>query len=210
MIFETCADRKGTPLLSDRKSAVILVRHGVTDAAGSFCGQSDPDLNVTGERQAEDIAESLVASGIQAVYSSDLRRAYKTAASIARRCCVPHLVSMALREISFGQWEGLRWGEIESRFPHDARIWSEQFPNRSAPGGEAFQQFSARVLKEINPIMENASGPVCVVSHGGVMRVILTGIFNFDTSLAWTLTKDYGCIVEIGGHKDEHCHQKGG
>jgi alpha-ribazole phosphatase/probable phosphoglycerate mutase len=185
---------------------VILVRHGATDYAGTFCGQTDPDLNAIGERQAEEVAVSLTASGIQAVYSSDLRRARQTAAKIAEHCDLPHYLLHGLREIAFGEWEGLTWAEIEARWPEDARLWTAQYPNRPAPRGESIHHFNARVLRTMDCILAEADRSVCIVSHGGVIRLALTRVFGVNEERAWALTNGYAQRIEVGG-EHEYCNE---
>lgn len=184
---------------------IIFVRHGETDQAGAFCGQTDPDLNAAGEHQAQTLARELRGARLNAVYSSDLRRAWRTAQVIASAAEVVHFASSDLREIAFGGWEGLRWSEIEERYPQEAMLWAAEYPNRAPPGGEDFQDFSERVLKQMQRIRERTSGrlagrlagPVCIVSHGGVIRLALTRLFGIPEEEAWAYTKDYGRIIDL-------------
>ena len=178
-------------------SRLIFVRHGETDCAGSFCGQIDPDLNAAGERQAEEISRDPRLANLETIYSSDLRRAWRTAEAIAARTGAAHHVSADLREIAFGEWEGLRWNEIECRSPEEARLWTAQYPNRPAPGGENFRDFNQRVLRGMQRIWEHSSGPLCIVSHGGVIRVALTRLFGISEENAWAWTKQYGRPIEV-------------
>ncbi|HEV2272837.1 MAG TPA: histidine phosphatase family protein [Acidobacteriaceae bacterium] len=184
-------------------SRLILIRHGETDYAGTFCGHMDPDLNAAGEAQAARLADRLASSGIQAVFSSDLCRARRTAEAISARTGAAFHLSTDLREIGFGQWEGLRWKTIESRFPQDAALWASRFPYHPAPGGEDFLRFCDRVLRGIRRIREQCSGTVCVVSHAGVMRLALTRIFSVNEERAWALTRRYGQVIEISLKKKE-------
>jgi alpha-ribazole phosphatase/probable phosphoglycerate mutase len=135
---------------------IVLIRHGETDMAGRFCGHSDPDLNPAGVCQVICLAEELATLGIEHIYSSDLRRASLTAKAIALRigADVHHLP--ALREIHFGQWEGLDWQEIEDRFSDEANRWLREFPLQSAPGGEAYADFTARRRSLLSPIAESS------------------------------------------------------
>jgi alpha-ribazole phosphatase len=185
---------------------VILARHGATDYAGTFCGQIDPDLNAIGERQAEELAVNLTGSGIQAVYSSDLRRARQTAAKIAEHCSLPHYTLQGLREIAFGEWEGLTWAEIQAQFPKEASLWTAQYPNHPTPGGESIYDFNTRVLQTIDHILAEANHSVCIVSHGGVIRLALVRVFGVNEERAWTLTNCYAQRIEVGG-KHEYRNQ---
>jgi adenosylcobinamide-GDP ribazoletransferase len=94
-------------------SRVLFIRHAETDMAGRFCGHSDPDVNAKGRAQLTELAHLLSAEAIDAVYSSDLRRARSTAQAIAAARNIPLSLRPALREIDFGQWEGLSWEQIE-------------------------------------------------------------------------------------------------
>ena len=86
-----------------------------------------------------------------------------------------------LREIDFGEWEGLSWAEIESRDGAYARRWLEAWRNLPAPGGEPFAAFQSRVLTQENHLLAVTSQKcTAVVTHAGVMRVVLTSLCGLD------------------------------
>jgi len=177
-------------------STIVFIRHGETDMAGSFCGHSDPELNLAGKRQAIRLAGEAATLEIEHIYSSDLRRAAQTAACIAQRTGVGVDYCPALREIHFGLWEGLRWQEIEDRFPEEADRWLREFPLRSAPGGEAYADFTARIENVLAPLLKgSAERTIAIVTHRGVMRYALTMFFGFSDEEAWTKTTPYGAVV---------------
>ncbi len=84
-------------------SRVLFIRHAETEMAGRFCGHSDPELNAQGRLQLTALTSLLSAEPIDAVYSSDLRRASATAQAIASVREIPRLLRPALREIDFGR-----------------------------------------------------------------------------------------------------------
>jgi alpha-ribazole phosphatase/probable phosphoglycerate mutase len=177
-------------------SAIVLIRHAETDIAGRFCGHRDPDLNSVGESQVIRLAEEVAMLGIERIYSSDLRRASRTAMAIGQRIGVDVNYLPGLREIHFGQWEGLSWQEIEDQFPDEAHQWLREFPLRKAPGGEAYSAFTARIEAAIEHLSsEAASGVIAVVTHRGVMRYALTRFFGFSEEEAWSKTAPYGAII---------------
>jgi len=138
--------------------------------------------------------------GVERIYSSDLRRAARTATTIAQRIGVGVVYLPALREIDFGLWEGLNWQEIEGRFPKEAGRWLRGFPLQSAPGGETYTDFTARVDAVISPFLEGASRmTTAVVTHRGVMRYALTRFFDFSEDEAWTVTEPYCATVIAAG-----------
>ena len=181
-------------------NTIVFIRHGETDMASRFCGHSDPDLNRVGESQVIRLAEQAVTLGIERIYSSDLRRASRTAAAIAKRIGVDVCYLPALREIHFGLWEGLNWQEIEDRFPKEADRWLREFPLQSAPGGEAYAEFTTRIEAVIASLFEAAAGTrTAIVTHRGVMRYALTRFFGFSEEKAWTKTASYCATVIVTG-----------
>jgi broad specificity phosphatase PhoE len=177
-------------------STIIFIRHGETDMAGSFCGHSDPYLNPAGKRQVTRIAEEVAILGIERIYSSDLRRASQTAVAIAQRSGIGVDYLPALREIDFGLWDGLHWQEIEARFPEEADRWIREFPFQSAPGGEEYLNFTARVDAVLTSLLNAASKKtIAIVTHRGVMRYGLTRCFGFSEQEAWAKTAPYCAMV---------------
>jgi len=180
--------------------SIVWIRHGETDMAGSFCGHSDPDLNSTGESQVKRLVEGAEMHGIERIYSSDLRRASRTATAIAQRTGIGVDFLPALREIHFGLWEGLRWQEIEDRFPEEADRWLREFPLRAAPGGEAYAEYTARIEAVIAPLLKATSGKnTAIVTHRGVMRYALTRFFGFAEEDAWKKTAAYCSSIVVAG-----------
>jgi broad specificity phosphatase PhoE len=176
-------------------SRVLFIRHAETAMAGRFCGRSDPDLNAEGWAQLTSLAHQLSAEPLDTVYSSDLRRASATAQAITAVRGIPQVVRPALREIDFGLWEGLSWEEIEQMDPEYARRWLARYPHLPTPSGEGFQAFEARVLREVNHLLDGNRGPIAVVTHGGVLRVVLRHLCGCSDAEAWQQTRAYCCIV---------------
>ena len=176
-------------------SRVLWVRHAETEMAGRFCGHSDPDLNAPGQAQLAGLAQVLSTETIDGIYSSDLRRAQSTAKAIAAARNIPLTLRPALREIHFGKWEGLSWPEIEQMDPEYARRWVDGYPHLPAPAGESFQEFEARVLEEVNHLIDCDGESIAVVTHAGVLRVVLRHLQGCSEQEAWQQTQPYCCVV---------------
>jgi probable phosphoglycerate mutase len=152
----------------------LLARHGETawNRERRWQGNSDIPLNDVGRRQAEELADRLADERLAAIYSSDLLRAYETAAAVARRKGMEVIVEPDLREIHLGSWEGLTTVELEERFPEDIVRWraGELVVGR---GGETHEQLRERVLAAAERIAAaHADDQVLVVSHGGAVRAL--------------------------------------
>jgi len=171
---------------------LLFIRHAETDLAGTFCGHSDPPLNARGRIQVRELIARFPGDHFDAIYSSDLRRAADTATSLAQAFAVPCTKTSELREIYFGDWEAMTWAEIERRDADYARRWTESFPNLAAPNGEIYAAFESRVLQEIDRLLDLAADQrIAVVTHGGVMRVVLRHLLGHTEEQAWELTKPY-------------------
>jgi alpha-ribazole phosphatase len=176
-------------------SRALFIRHAETEMAGRYCGHSDPDLNAQGRAQLVRLSHLLCAEPFDAVYSSDLRRASNTARAITAGRNIPRVLRPALREINFGDWEGMNWEQIEQLDPEYAREWIESYPNLPAPSGESFQAFEQRILEEVNHLLERNRGPIAVVTHAGVLRVVLRHLLGCSEQEAWQQTRPYCCVV---------------
>jgi broad specificity phosphatase PhoE len=181
-------------------STLLFIRHAETDLAGRFCGHSDPPINERGLRQIEKLLRTLKSERIDAVYTSDLSRSKVTAGAIGKAFGLSPIVLPELREINFGEWETLSWQEIERRDPVYSRRWSDAFPGLAAPGGEFFDAFQSRVLNKVNHLQAAPQTCAAVVTHAGVMRVVLRSLCGLDEQEAWDRTKEYCgfCRYESG------------
>lgn len=180
---------------------IYLVRHGEAKAnvAGDvLCGWLDVDLTERGEHQAKALARRLSGEGITTVYSSDLKRALRTASLIACACGATLHIEPRLREINYGDWEGHSYGEIESASDE----WREMLNRRKAdamqfraPNGESFVEFVKRVTEAFDEISEkHLHQSIAVVAHKMTNRVLLCHALGISPSLWFTLSQDEACL----------------
>ena len=175
-------------------SDLLFIRHAETDLVGTFCGHSDPPVNNVGKLQIQKLLNDFPSQPIGAVYSSDLQRASSTAHALAASRAIPLFMRSSLREIHFGAWEGLTWAEIEERDPIYAALWLEQYPRLPAPRGEALGAFEARVLGEVASLCARTEYARCaIVTHAGVMRLVLRILCGIDNEKAWERTSSFCC-----------------
>jgi broad specificity phosphatase PhoE len=154
---------------------VWLVRHASTDWTGiRWCGTTDLGLSNRGRVEAERLAVSVsgrIAPGADLV-SSPLRRALETADRLADATGSIARIDGRLREVDFGDAEGLDWSELEARHPDLAAAVAAGERSIDWPGGESAGQVRARAARVWREV---ASGPdeVVIVSHGGFIRALL-------------------------------------
>ena len=156
-----------------------LVRHGQTDwnVEGRWQGQVNPPLNSLGRKQTILLIEQMVHVNLQAVFSSDLDRAYETAQAVAGKKGLEVKVDPRLREISLGEWEGLTSDEIARIYPTE---WQDRIENpleARAPGGESILDLAGRVIPVVWDICRMyPAGRILIVSHGLALAVLLCHI----------------------------------
>jgi broad specificity phosphatase PhoE len=167
---------------------LILVRHGVTswNREQRMQGHTDVELDAEGHVQAAAMAERLSKSEyvIQAVYSSDLKRARQTAEAIAAPLSLPVRSTVLLREMMLGDWEGLTADDIIARGDEQqlSLYRADSYTNRP-PLAEPLVQVRNRMVCALDLIRaEQQSGTVVVVGHGGSLRALLCEALNAPTS----------------------------
>jgi probable phosphoglycerate mutase len=153
---------------------LLIVRHGESEwnAAGRWQGWADPPLTALGESQARSAAVELEGLDLDAVASSDLRRANRTAELIAEHLGLGAVdVDPGLRERNVGDFTGLTRTEIEARWPGVLAEWRKGQVER-APNGEG-REFLDRVLAALDRVAtRHPSQRVLVVAHGGLIRTV--------------------------------------
>ncbi|MGE5484763.1 MAG: histidine phosphatase family protein [Ignavibacteriales bacterium] len=182
---------------------VVLVRHGETDwnVNARYQGQQDTSLNENGLRQARALGRHMASWPVLAVYSSDLKRTRTTAEHVAAPHGLPVNLDPDLREMAFGEWEGLTASEIKARWPGVYDRWLDDPVSTRPPNGENLAELGDRAAAAVHRVVsgvaarETASGEgipcIIIVAHGGPIRAILcvamglslrTGFWNVGAS----------------------------
>ena len=155
---------------------LLFVRHGQSKANldGVFAGQIDPALTELGCWQAECTAEFIAENyRVDAVYSSDLQRAYKTGLAIGEKLSLPVTADKGLREIFAGDWEGRSFDELAAENSPAYRLWFQDIGNAKCPGGETVAELASRIYETVRRIAEAHQGQTLVLaSHATPIRTV--------------------------------------
>ncbi|MFM2090271.1 MAG: hypothetical protein RLZZ127_760 [Planctomycetota bacterium] len=177
-----------------------LVRHAEStgNRDGVLQGQDDRPLSERGRKQAQRLGARLLAVPFVAAYASDLERARDTAA-IALADRLPVVPDRALREMDAGTWTGLTAVEIRQRHPAEWDAWErDRDPDLRRGGGESYRMAQGRIAGALATIVRrHATGPVLVVTHGGVLRAALCDLLGLDLSRCWRLQFDNTGISRV-------------
>jgi broad specificity phosphatase PhoE len=152
---------------------LLVIRHAqsVWNAERRWQGWADAPLSEAGERQAAAAGARLRDAGLVGAVASDLRRARRTAELISLDLGLgPVRVDEGFRERDVGEWSGLAAEEMEERFPGQRDAWREGRLDRP-PGGESTPELLERVDAALARL-RSETGPLLVVSHGGVIRAL--------------------------------------
>lgn len=174
-----------------------LIRHGepAPEVRGRCYGRLDIGLSEEGRRQAERAAERLRGEPFAAIYSSPRRRALESAEILAG----PHACGVSceedLREIDFGDLEGLTYDEIAARHPELYRRWMERPTEVEFPNGESFPALRLRVRSAMAALLNRHAGEcVALVTHGGVIRVVLAEALGMPPANLFCIAQRYGAL----------------
>lgn len=197
--------------MANDATIILLIRHGETEwnAAGRIQGQTNSNLTERGLQQAHAVARWTCANvpptavwpnPPTALYASDLDRTVQTAQPIADSLNIKMRLDSGLREIHFGELEGLTWEEAEARFPNlGSKLWDRAFdPNARPPGGESRMEMLHRARSAITSIAEkHPKETISIVSHGGVINFFIRDILNIPLDSPPTFRITNGSISVI-------------
>ena len=170
------------------------VRHGPTHAR-EMIGWTDRAADLSDHAAVARLRDHLPEAP---VVSSDLCRATQTAAVISRGRPLPPLP--ALREIHFGAWEGLRFTEAEARDPALIRRFWEEPGDVAAPGGESWNDLSARVDAAANALIADHKGDLVIVAHFGAILTQVERALGLSTVEAFAQKIDPLSVTCIEVH----------
>ena len=176
---------------------LILVRHGQTawNMSEIFRGRIDIDLDDVGLKQVELLGEHLADRKIEAVYSSPLQRAVKTAKAIASRHKLEVKITPGLIDFDFGKWEGLSVPEVKEKFPVEFAEWAKNPHLVRVPGGDSLDDVTRRGMAVVAEAVGKHKDTIVLVSHRVVSRILMLAMLGLDNSHFWNIRQDTASIT---------------
>jgi alpha-ribazole phosphatase len=167
---------------------ITLFRHRLTEAnmRKAYLGWTDSPLCVESNKNSTD-------RRYDRYFSSDLMRCYTTAEQLFPRNEITLLEN--LREMNFGSWEGKTYDDLKGDKQY--QLWLTDPFYYSPPNGESFQKFTGRVQTGwkiiVDQLSEQSVDSCAVVTHGGVIRYLLTQFAPFQKDFwDWQVSHDQG------------------
>ena len=176
---------------------LYLVRHGQVAEGHTqrYHGHNDIGLSPQGERQLRELAAQLQGAPLAGIYASDLSRSLDGAETISRGRGLAPLVIPEFREVNFGAWEGLTFGEIMEQYPSQLEARLRDLSSFRIPGGESLKDVAARALPRLRELLaRHRDAAFLIVAHAGVNRVILCEAMGLHLNHLFRLEQNYGCL----------------
>ena len=192
---------------------MIFIRHGETpyNAEQRLQGQRDIPLNDNGRRQAVAVGKTLLVQCPDELLALDAAKAFTCSPLIRARETLelaratmgldPLAYELApdLIELSFGQWEGLMWDQVEAVSPGASLHRGQDKWDFTPPGGESYAMLATRVT----PWLKAQTADCFVASHGGVARAFLTLLAGMSPEVAanYEIKQGVPLVFEGGGFR---------
>jgi probable phosphoglycerate mutase len=188
---------------------LYLLRHGAIDwpEPECFIGQTDARLSSEGRLQANAWRNEFQDAEFTAVWSSDLARATETAGIIFAGRAAGVRTCRELREIQLGEWDGQPRSRVRESHNDLWRARGEDLAGFRPPGGESFRELQQRAVPQIGRIAEETQGSACIVTHAGVIRVLICHVLEIPLPNLFRIRLDYGSlsIVSYSSERVEVC-----
>jgi len=185
---------------ADSETVLWLIRHPEPDPAmrGICYGSLDVALSPKGLEQSQSIARSLAGESVDAIYTSPSRRCFEAARCIAASHSCPVNTVAGLRELDFGDFEGRSYDEIAAKDPEFYRHWMERPTKVQFPNGESFRDVADRVIQATRElIVRHYGGQIAIVSHGGVIRIVLADVLGMPAANIFRIGQSYGAVNRV-------------
>lgn len=179
---------------------ILLARHGETDynaAPRRVQGRLDVPLNDRGREQARALAREAARHPIEALWSSDQRRAVETAAIVGEAIGLEPRADPRLAEADWGDWQDRLVEDIAREEPELWERWGRSEPDWCFPGGESLEEHMRRTWAALDDVA--ADGVLAlVVCHGGTIRCALARERAGGIAAIGTRQIPNGALIPLG------------
>lgn len=167
---------------------LLTIRHAPVDVEGLCYGQTNVPTLLTADEVVARIETRVHEHAPLHLWSSDALRCAEPAALLSARLGVRHTVDARLRELSYGDWEGMAWAELPRL---EVEAWKASILTASPPGGETFVRLAARVGEWWATLQPGAH---VLLAHAGVMHAL--DVVAAGMSWDETVSERFGYLSE--------------
>ena len=177
---------------------LILVRHDLTvdNQKSRLSGHIDSSISEEGSEQIDKITNYLKDFDIDKIYTTTSSRTKDTVKKLSELKSIEIIEKESLKEISFGDFEGLTFDEIKDKYPKEFQDMIEKGYEYKYPNGESLIDSYNRVCIELdNIISNNDDRTILICSHGGTIRNIITYLISNSYKYHWNFKIDNGSVT---------------
>lgn len=177
---------------------LFLIRHAQTEhnRQKRYCGFSDVSLNHTGMKHARSLKSRISKLKIEVLFSSPLKRTRQTSEILFSERKI--VFDPRLKELNFGQWEGLQYNEIIEKYGSFYNEWVNDPFNARPPQGESLLDLQKRCMGFLEFVLkEFKHKKIGIVSHAGPIRVMLIGLNKLRKEDFWDIAVDHLSINRV-------------
>ena len=177
---------------------LILVRHALTvdNQKSRLSGHIDSSISEEGKEQIDKITNYLKDFDIDKIYTTTSSRTKDTVKKLSELKSIEIIEKESLKEISFGDFEGLTFDEIKDKYPKEFQDMIEKGYEYKYPNGETLIDSYNRVCIELdNIISNNDDRTILICSHGGTIRNIITYLISNSYKYHWNFKIDNGSVT---------------
>ena len=181
-------------------TTLLLIRHGITQSniENIYMGFSEETLNQEGFSQVDQLSLRLKKIPIAAIYSSPLKRTTATAERISKDRNIEITTLDDLKEIDFGDWEGLPKETIKQKWPLLYDQIKADPGNIVLPEGESFKDAMERSIKAFEEISStNANKCAVIITHEIIIKMMIIHVLNASTNIYSRFQNDWTSISKI-------------
>jgi Fructose-2,6-bisphosphatase len=182
---------------------IDILRHSECEGGHIFRGKTDVALLPKGLQHMQDRIAALDQSW-DCIISSPLVRCREYAEHLHAQTGTTLIIEPRIQEMSFGDWEGVKIDQLIASANLSFLKWQQNPADYSPPGGEPLADVKTRLEQFFIDLMENHAGKkVLLVTHGGVIRVLLSYLLNMPLQYATCFDVPYACFSRVGVFDDE-------
>lgn len=191
---------QGLALGPNPPTILWFIRHAEVEEKyqSLFGGRIDMNLSARGREQAASMADYLRCKPLNAIYASPMKRVQQTLAPLMQNGAPPPIILPGLREMDFGDWTGLNWDGVLTKYGVSASTWLEQLENGRMPNAESIPALRQRIEPCLRQMLRDYSGgQVGVFCHGGVIRVALAILLGWPLSNLRPFELEYASLTQV-------------
>lgn len=177
---------------------LILVRHALTvdNQESRLSGHIDSSVSEEGKEQIDKITNYLKDFDIDKIYTTTSSRTKDTVKKLSELKSIEIIEKESLKEISFGDFEGLTFDEIKDKYPKEFQDMIEKGYEYKYPNGESLIDSYNRVCTELDNIISDCDNQtILICSHGGTIRNIITYLISNSYKYHWNFKIDNGSVT---------------